>query len=301
MADSKIPFAVQDGRMVDVRSVSSGRACNCKCPNCGAPLIAKKGEIRVHHFAHDPIAKLVECTGAVETAIHKMAKQMVIEHRRLTVPKLDILIERSDNKGTLYRKAEELCPTKEIYFEEVAQEVGVDSFRADLMGTTARGCIYIEIKVTHKVDKFKKLSLRELDCSVLEIDLSGINRLPATQEVFEAVVESVDNKRWISFRGYAKKKSALKSLVDEQVSLANRQQRQIIKKHPPQRIKWQVKQRKELVEAQPPVIPARSHEVRRFYCERCREVTSILNVDVPAEAKTVNCKLCGAVVSTTRV
>ena len=29
-----------------------GDACGCYCPHCQTPLAAKKGKVKVHHFAH---------------------------------------------------------------------------------------------------------------------------------------------------------------------------------------------------------------------------------------------------------
>ena len=40
-----------NGEMVHVDSVPKGTACNCFCPHCKEPLIARnKGEIRKHGF-----------------------------------------------------------------------------------------------------------------------------------------------------------------------------------------------------------------------------------------------------------
>ncbi len=39
------------GKMVYIEDVPNGLACNCICPQCHEPLIARNGgEIREHHF-----------------------------------------------------------------------------------------------------------------------------------------------------------------------------------------------------------------------------------------------------------
>lgn len=50
---AKLVFAQhKGGRIVHVGEVPSGLACDCKCLDCDEPLIARKGEIREHHFGH---------------------------------------------------------------------------------------------------------------------------------------------------------------------------------------------------------------------------------------------------------
>ena len=50
--DIKLPFGLQNGKLVDISFVESGLACNCVCPCCKQQLVAKKGNIKGHHFAH---------------------------------------------------------------------------------------------------------------------------------------------------------------------------------------------------------------------------------------------------------
>ncbi|UDQ98424.1 hypothetical protein AAEX28_15795 [Lentisphaerota bacterium WC36G] len=49
----KIPFAINDTNdIVFVDDVPRGKACGCRCPLCKEPLMARKGDINAHHFAH---------------------------------------------------------------------------------------------------------------------------------------------------------------------------------------------------------------------------------------------------------
>ena len=41
-----------DGRLLHIDDVPSGLACDCICPGCSRPLVAKKGRLQAHHFAH---------------------------------------------------------------------------------------------------------------------------------------------------------------------------------------------------------------------------------------------------------
>ena len=48
-----IPYGLAaDGQPIHIADVPRGLACNSICPNCKAALVAKKGRIKQHHFAH---------------------------------------------------------------------------------------------------------------------------------------------------------------------------------------------------------------------------------------------------------
>ena len=73
-----------DGKLIHVDCVSTGLACKCFCPHCKSELVAKNGGNRkVHHFAH---ANGSDCVGAIESALHKMAKNILQEHKCLMLP-----------------------------------------------------------------------------------------------------------------------------------------------------------------------------------------------------------------------
>ncbi|WP_097280103.1 competence protein CoiA family protein [Caenispirillum bisanense] len=64
MSDVHIAWAVRGEHLVSIEQVPSGLAADCTCPECGASLIARRGEERDHHFAHQPGARCVLAAGA---------------------------------------------------------------------------------------------------------------------------------------------------------------------------------------------------------------------------------------------
>ena len=48
----KLPFGKYQDDLIHISEVQSGRT-DLTCPNCGQSLIAKKGKLKEHHFAHD--------------------------------------------------------------------------------------------------------------------------------------------------------------------------------------------------------------------------------------------------------
>ncbi|MEM9488183.1 MAG: competence protein CoiA family protein, partial [Myxococcota bacterium] len=71
---SAIPYAVRDGAIVHVSEVASGYQPDCRCVLCGGALVARKGRVKAHHFAH---ASAAPCTG--ESILHHLAKRMLAE------------------------------------------------------------------------------------------------------------------------------------------------------------------------------------------------------------------------------
>lgn len=70
----------QDGNMVDVHEANQGKQCNCVCPSCKTPLIARQGEKREWHFAHDSKGVFekteAKCEHSALVSIASMAKQL---------------------------------------------------------------------------------------------------------------------------------------------------------------------------------------------------------------------------------
>lgn len=73
-----IPFGMdENGVIKDVDEVTRGLSCRCFCPDCGGPLIARQGDVKIHHFAHHDRS---ECRFALEASIYAMAMETLTEN-----------------------------------------------------------------------------------------------------------------------------------------------------------------------------------------------------------------------------
>jgi hypothetical protein len=64
------------GEMRFIGEVERGAACACRCPECDSPLIAKQGNEKEWHFAHESGQERPEChAGAIN-----MLRRLAIEH-----------------------------------------------------------------------------------------------------------------------------------------------------------------------------------------------------------------------------
>src|SRR5262249_21999106 len=76
----------RDGLIVDATVVENGKACGCVCPLCRMLLVAKNnGTIVRPHFAHESES---DCKGGYETALHRLAKEVLSQHPKLFLPEI---------------------------------------------------------------------------------------------------------------------------------------------------------------------------------------------------------------------
>lgn len=183
--ESEIPYALNAaGRMVHVDSVPNGKECNCRCPKCNQPMMAKQGEKRKHHFAHMgeySTHSPHECRGYYEAMMHLLSKQIINEEKQLMLPAY-----------------EDVVPPQKIVFETVEVEERKDSkdLQPDLVGETLDGRrIHIEICYSHKVPETKRQKLRERKIECLEIYVRGIE--PERLSFF--LLNKTENRTWLNY------------------------------------------------------------------------------------------------------
>ena len=136
-----------DGRIVGVDQVPGGLACECVCTQCARPLVAAKGGVYRHHFRHH--ADGSTCGGGQETALHMLAKDIVMRAASIQLPDDEV---RSITSA-------ELEPT-------------LGEVRPDVLIHTPEGDVAIEIAVEHRTGEVKTARLAAMNLAAVEIDIS---------------------------------------------------------------------------------------------------------------------------------
>lgn len=204
-ADLRVPFGYRDGRMWAAATVLKGIACACECPACGHPLVAKAKDSRVRraHFAHH---RRSGCSGGFETAIHKMAKQLIRDRLEVRLPAWDGDLDMP-NPPVLADDAGQYMAGRRVEFPErkaVLQSVRLEEHQTDYIPDIAAddefGRLFIEIRVTHAVDTDKRLKIQSEGVRLVEIDLSAITLEQAADPKFfaDAVIGDPGNRYWLS-------------------------------------------------------------------------------------------------------
>ena len=181
-----LPYALNaENQIKNINEVPNGLECNCICPGCKEPLIAKnEGKIREHHFAHNGDS---ECESGYQTMIHLLAKDIIEETKIFPI--------------FLDGKFLSAC---EVYKEvSLVKELGIIP---DILGFTpitdgpnivGKIPVIVEIYVTHKVDEEKANILKRSGIPSVEVDLSKTEA--STKD--ELVQEIYNPKNWKIING----------------------------------------------------------------------------------------------------
>ena len=187
---SKTPYGEdKEGRQVHISALSGepdkyrGIKCKLVCPACGSDLIAKLGEAREHHFAH---ASSSPCEYGLETALHKRAKEILEEEKRINLPEITA-------------RSEVLAGCKQVILDKVWLENRLGNIRPDVRATSKEGEeLLVEIYVTHEVGKEKIKRIQELSISTIEVDLSDLSHASISDEELRSIlIQGTERKKWL--------------------------------------------------------------------------------------------------------
>lgn len=182
-ADVLLPFGQRlDGTIVHVSAVERGLACACVCPGCGGRLVAHKGERKEHHFQHHSSAP---CAGAFESALHKLAKQILDRELKLMLP----VIEYGEGDDRVVESSGGL-----FEFDSAEIEVPFPGFQPDVVLHRGERRLLVEVLVTHETDLEKQERIARTGLSAVEIDLSRLAHSADLDQVTEAICRSAP--RW---------------------------------------------------------------------------------------------------------
>lgn len=220
-----IPFALRNGRMVAPHQVVTGLACGCICSCCGAPVMAKALDSRDRrpYFSHYGRGG---CSGGVESALHRMAKQIIADCRELQLPAWNGSPEMPNPPTRVNSLGETVIgitvdlPARLVELTAVSIEdrgVAAD-YRPDVLVRDREGDLLVEIRVCHRVDPLKQRRVQADGRRMLEIDLS---KLPFEgldlASLEHAVLYDTKNRHWLSHpaatEAWRTNWTSLKSLV----------------------------------------------------------------------------------------
>ena len=185
-----LKLGLKNDKIVSIDEVENGLRCGCVCPSCHQPLIAKNNpnNKKVAHFAH---YKSLECSAAIETALHKLAKEILFEEKSLFIP---------DYRMSAQGKTKSYIKKRLIEFEfvEIEKKVttGETYIIADSIGVLKGRVLIVEFAKTHFVDENKEAKIKKSNYACVEIDISDLEQ--SRDAVREVLLKGMDRIMWIS-------------------------------------------------------------------------------------------------------
>lgn len=181
-------YGLKEGRITHIFRVESGLECGCFCPACGDRLIAKKGDVVRHHFAHQ---SNVPCEYGVESALHLAAKEIIVAADEIMIPEVRLQFPHSYRPNILIHEC------MKVKIDHVELEKRLDNIIPDVVVYSGGKKFFIEIFVTHAIDDKKRQQIKTMDISTIEIDLSGCEELPDEKELSEILLGESPLKAWV--------------------------------------------------------------------------------------------------------
>ncbi|MBF7731105.1 competence protein CoiA family protein [Pseudomonas sp. N040] len=176
-----------NGRLTTIDKASRGLACQCYCASCGEPVIARKGLIREHHFAHH--SNKDSCFIQRESLLHLYAKEVIRDALGLQLPPEPGIVPSSAD------------PTSWWDFEGVEEEVPQWGFQPDLVAQLKDGSqLFIEVAVTSFIGDEKLERIKQAGTRTIEIDLREqlfTQHAIPSEAVKNAILKQTKNKAWI--------------------------------------------------------------------------------------------------------
>lgn len=177
MSDERIFSWAEDtnGQLVHVDSVPRGLKCNCFCPYCHEPLVARHGEVKEHGFAHHSENRQSRLEICYQVTLYKLAEQIIQQQKRIIAP-------------SYYR----IFPSKEITFSDIKVDSSYEreDKQPDVIATTSNGEQYlIEFTFEYKVQHKQPFDYKSLNC--IEIDLSN-----QSLDTLQQFLSSRPNEDW---------------------------------------------------------------------------------------------------------
>jgi hypothetical protein len=176
----------EDGSIVHVSEVPSGRRCDCVCPACEKILVARKGPKKAHHFGH--YGKGNGCGRASETNAHIWAKAVLERELRIMLPAVGARVGMETH--TRY-------PAGIFKFASARLERALDDIVPDVILTTAKGDeLLVEVRVTHACGPEKIAKLRDRALPTVEVNLSAWRTSQDREAIENALIETAE-REWL--------------------------------------------------------------------------------------------------------
>lgn len=204
-----IPFGLHapSSSLADVGSVKKGVQCDCICPSCKTPLIARQGEIKEWHFAHQSRSTKQEteapCEYSLGVSLRLMMKQLFEEGAVFYLPEYKKSFSVPiPGCSSSYQQTVTISQEAKVQFDDVAIEHKKEEVLFDLVLTKGKHKLYVFI--TYKGRPFpEKLIHHKQQDSIIEFNVFALlNAFSETKTgqykeiLAKFLASSAEGKKW---------------------------------------------------------------------------------------------------------
>ena len=198
-----IPFALtRDGLLVDIYDVPKGIKCQCICPSCKTPLVARHGTINQWHFAHASrtVHKTTQqkCDYSFFVSVRLMSRQVFdIDTMNIDLPEYVINLR---DRGNI--KECSITPKRTVTLSNITIEKSINGIPVDVVAHISG--YPFAIYFIHKGRTLpNELNCQDINMGVITIDLTETrwlfksrkqSYLPLLREYLE---RNLSHKQWI--------------------------------------------------------------------------------------------------------
>lgn len=235
---NKVPFALKKDTQIyfDVHDVERGLSCNCICPSCDTPLIAKQGEDKAWHFAHatrgtsDQTQQ--DCEYSFYVSVTQMAKQLFsdLDHVKLLLPEYRYTVEHNQ-PNQFYSLSKKIVITKasSIELSIIGIESKISRHHADVVGRVGEYSLIIGFTHPEKQFLADPVLLDGERAGIIAIDLTAtlssfyehMEKGESTfkEELVDYLFKDAEHMKWLYHpRESQKIEEAVKQLKDSSIN-----------------------------------------------------------------------------------
>ncbi|MBD1389457.1 hypothetical protein IC617_08460 [Neiella sp. HB171785] len=217
--DVRLPAALSldTGQLVDVNDVPRGRNCGCICPSCGQGLLARQGEWKAWHFAHEhdsPIPPKNPCIISFDVVARDLAVQLLLSGNisSLHLPELTLDHQRTGLTEKVAPKSEHHA----LHFEKggpLQLFTNIKGHRLDI------GVGQLDDGISDAIYRPGLAAIGiAIDVATIRSQYFSRNNKTTFTELLVGQISDVTNIRWLCHPRLEAAQDRLKARVQEQLS-----------------------------------------------------------------------------------
>jgi len=202
LTESLIPFGIHrdTGEIVEPEDATKGRACNCLCPGCKAPLLSRHPKAKRYHFAHDSKHEEAkpeeECPFSSAVAVAMMVREVSrsLVGKRICTPEYKLV--ETFTCCTIHSEDVLISKPAQVLIEQAEPNVSGNSHHFDLKIVVGGYPIYVDLVYKGKPPlALLEAALSAAKAGVLELNCDSFStgwfKTDKSKRFSEAVIDFV--------------------------------------------------------------------------------------------------------------